>query len=119
MNQKPEQSEAQSAPKAAQQSTSKSSMTAIRVRKETRRKIVTVLTRINKKDFGRKIRADELIALALDTVTEQEIAALQQQSMTNADRIEAAFRAHLKRHPGITKDQFLGTLLNSQLSTNA
>ena len=90
---------------------------AMRVRRETKRRIAAELARVNKKDFGRKVRADDLIVLALSLVEERHITGLQERSLSNADRIEQRYQAFVKDHGPIAKDVFLGKLLAGETLT--
>jgi hypothetical protein len=85
----------------------------LRVKRETKKRIQAELAKVNKKDFGKKVRCDELIGTALSLLTEQHVKALQDGSLTNADRLEKKFREHIRKHGPMTKDAFLGTLLGS------
>ena len=83
----------------------------LRVRRETKKRVQAELAKINKKDFGKKVRCDELIGTALSLLTERHIKELQDSSLTNADRLESQYRDYQKTHSGASKDDFLGTLL--------
>jgi len=85
----------------------------LRVKRETKKRIQAELAKVNKKDFGKMVRCDELIGTALSLLTEQHLKALQDGSMTNADRLELKFREHIRKHGPMTKDAYLGTLLGS------
>ena len=93
--------------------------TPIRVKHQTRRKIINELARINKKDFGRKITADDLIALALGLIGDEHVHSLQQSTLSNNDRFEVAFRAHIKEHGAITKDEYLGKIMTGELQSSS
>jgi hypothetical protein len=90
----------------------------LRVKRETKKRIQAELAKVNKKDFGKKVRCDELIGTALSLLTEQHLRALQDGSMTNADRLEIQYRDYVKKHGATSKDDFLGTLLRDQKSTH-
>ena len=83
----------------------------LRLRRETKKRIQMELAKINKKDFGKKVRCDELIGTVLSLLTERHIKELQEGSMTNADRLEQKYREYVRKHGPMTKDSFLGTLL--------
>ena len=61
---------------------------SIRVQLETQRKAERLLAVANKKRFGRKIKVDQLLNLALDLVCESQLHSLQELSLTNEDRKE-------------------------------
>ena len=92
---------------------------SLRVKRETKKRIQVELAKVNKKDFGKKVRCDELIGTALSLLTEQHLKALQDGSMTNADRLEIQYRDYVKKHGATTKDEFLGTLIGGQIRSNA
>jgi len=87
---------------------------ALRVKKDTRRRVLADLTKINKKDFGKNVHADELIALAISLVTPEHIQKLQELSLSNADRLERDYRAYISKHGQMTKDAYLGKRLNGE-----
>lgn len=83
----------------------------IRVKRETRKKILHELTKANKKDYGRNLRAEDLIAFALTLVLPEHILRLQESTLSNADRLEQQFKDYVAKHGSISKDAFLGRLL--------
>lgn len=68
----------------------------------------------NKKKFGRKIKVDQIVSLALDLLTEEHIAVVQDQSLTNEDRKESLRQRHIEQCGPISKDDFLGLLLSPE-----
>lgn len=91
---------------------------AIRVRKDTRKRVLAELARVNKKDFGRKVRPDEFIALAVSLVTPEHIVKLQESSLSNADRLEREYRTYVSTHGAISKDEYLGKRLAGEITSN-
>jgi hypothetical protein len=91
----------------------------LRVKRETKRRIQAELAKVNKKAFGRKVRVDALIARAIGLLSDVDIAALQDASLSNADRLEQQFRDYAKTHAGVSKDEFLGKLLSSGIHANS
>lgn len=89
---------------------------SIRVRRDTRKRVLTDLARINKKDFGKNVRADEFIALAVSLVTSEHIVKLQEGSLSNSDRFERDYRNYVAQHGHISKDEYLGKRLSGELS---
>lgn len=55
--------------KKTKQCQKKPSYAALRVRREIKRQIVTHLEPLNKKDLGRRVRAEDYLSLALSLVT--------------------------------------------------
>ena len=86
----------------------------LRVKAETRKRILNELAKVNKKSFGRTVRPDHLLNLLLNLLKPEHIQKLQDESLSNADRLEIKFREHQKVHGVISKDEFLGRLLASE-----
>ncbi len=91
----------------------------VRVSKETRKRIISELTRLNKKDLGRRIKVDELIALGLSLLTSEHHAQLQDATLSNADRLERRYLGYIKDHGPISKDRFLGKVLAGEVAGEA
>lgn len=104
--------------KAAKSKPANISTTPIRVKRETRKKILLELAKANKKDFGRKLRAEDLIAFALTLIRPEHVAQLQETTLSNADRLEQQYREFVAKHGSISKDAYLGKLLGSTLPSN-
>ena len=103
--------------KKSKSSQKRPSFAAIRIRRELKRQIETDLERINKKDLGRRIRAEDYLGLALSLVTEDHLEKLREASLTNADRLERDFREYVAQHGPITRDEYLGKRLTGELQT--
>ena len=71
---------------------------------------------MNKKDFGKKVRPDALVALAPSLVGATKFEILRQSSMTNGDRLEAAYRSYSNTADGISRDAFIGLLLDGKVN---
>jgi len=104
--------------KKGKQASKRVTYAAIRVRKDLKRQIESHLERVNRKDFGERVRAEDYLALALNLVTPQHINELQEASLTNADRLERDFRAYTAEHGPISRDEYLGKRLAGEI-TNA
>lgn len=89
---------------------------SLRIRRETKRLIESALERVNKKDLGRRIRAEEYLALALNLVTPQHLAQLQETSLSNRDRLERDYRVYVSRNSPISQDEYLGKILSGEIN---
>jgi hypothetical protein len=87
---------------------------SLRVKKDTRKRVVQELTKINKKEFGRKIRMDDYVTFALTLVTSEHHVALQEASLSHGDRFERDYKNHVTQNGMITKDEYLGKRLNGE-----
>lgn len=90
----------------------------IRVKRETRKRIATELAKLNKKDYGRRIRPDDLINLALSLVTQAHRDQLQDESLSNADRLDRQWKEYAKKHGAISMDLFLGLLMKGEVAAS-
>ena len=89
---------------------------SLRVKPETRKRFLSELVKVNKKSYGRKVRADQLLSLLLTLVRPEHIQQLQQGSLSNSDRLEMRYREHVKKFGPVSKDEFLGLLLTEKSS---
>lgn len=88
---------------------------SIRVAKETARSLQLQLAQVNKKDYGKRIKPDQLIALALGLIKPEHVTQLQETSLSNQDRFERDYSAYIAEHGKITKDEFLGKLMKGEI----
>ena len=91
----------------------KKESSTVRVSNSTQKLLTSVLQKSNKKSYGRRVKADPVLQLALSKLTDADIKALQEQSLSNADRMEMKYREFVRTNGPISKDEFLGTLLGS------
>lgn len=87
---------------------------SLRVKPETRKRFLGELAKVNKKSYGRKVRADQLLSLLLTLLRPEHLQQLQQGSLSNADRLEMRYREHVKKFGPTSKDDFLGLLLTEK-----
>ncbi len=92
-----------------------SAHSSLRVRKDTRKRVLTELAKANKKDFGKNVRADEFIALAVSLVTPEHITRLQESSLSNADRLDRDYKAFVSINGPMSKDEYLGKRLSGEI----
>lgn len=83
----------------------------LRIQKETKRKILSELANLNRKDTGREVTPDQYISLAISLLTADHLEQLKKQSLSNKDRLEQRYREHCSTHGKISMDEFLGLLL--------
>jgi len=87
----------------------------IRVNAKTREKIEKLLEKANAKPFGRKIKASHLLEMSLSLVKIEQIKLLQEQSLSNSDRLEMLIKNASEGDPNLTKDDVIGLLLEGEL----
>ena len=95
--------------------TKSSSHSSLRVKKATRKRVMEILARANGKDFGRRIRAEDVIMLAIGRVTSDDITMLQDTSMSRADRLELDYKEYVSKKGAISKDDYLGKRLDGEI----
>ncbi len=92
----------------------KSDYSNLRIKRETRKRFLLEMSKINKKDFGKKVHADTLVNVLLGLLKPEHITSLQDASLSNADRLERDYRAYVVKHGPITKDAYLGLRLSGE-----
>jgi len=84
----------------------------VRVRRETKKRILTDLATLNKKDFGRKVTVDDYVQLAISLIKPEYLEQLKEQSLSNKDRMELKYKEYCAAHGKVSKDEFIGILLS-------
>lgn len=90
----------------------RNSLEAIRVRKATAKKIKDFIKELNKKEFGTKIIIDDLIKKLLTFVNQEVLLEIQEESLSNEDKLERTYQQYKKENPSVSKDEFLGILIS-------
>ena len=88
----------------------------IKLNRETKKLLVQWLRTANKKEFGRRVQADDLIFLALSQLTETLVKPLQEKTLSNTDRIDREYKEYIKKHGPTKKDVFMGKLLSGEVT---
>jgi len=73
--------------------------------------------RINKKQYGRKIKDFEIMAVAIKQITAEHIKELQAQTFSEKDNLAIAHDEYQKANGKISLDQFIGKLLKGQINS--
>ncbi len=84
---------------------------SIRIRGEAKAKAALLLAAANKKKFGKKIKFDDLVEIALGLVTDEHLKMLQKRSMTFEDQKELLRQKYIETRGLITRDEFLGFMM--------
>ena len=100
--------------KATKPAAKKSNSTAIRVSLETRKRLLVELAKINKKQYGKRIKIDALLMKLLSHISAKDVAELQEASLTGRDRMEQSYRTYCGKFGQITMDEYLALLLKSE-----
>jgi len=98
------------AKKTRSQDSKGNAMMAIRVKKETAKSVQDLLKKLNKKDYGRRVRADELISLAVTLVTSEHHKTLQDATLSEQDRVKREHREYCSKNGNISFEQYIGEL---------
>ncbi len=83
---------------------------------ETAKLLQSLKDKANKKAYGRKIRDSEILAKALTLVDQNHLSELQQETLSEKDRLHMAHENFQKANGKITLDQFIGKLLKGEIS---
>ena len=90
--------------------TKKATSTAIRVSVETRKRLLSELARINKKQFGKNVRIDALVTCLLAKLAPEDVTKLQEASLRGRDRVEQSYRAYCTKNGHVSMDDYLARL---------
>ncbi len=82
---------------------------------ETSKLLTQLRDRANKKSYGRKVRDAELIAAGLKLLGEPHITELQDQTLSEQDRLKMAHEDFQKTNGKISLDQFIGRLIRGEI----
>ena len=88
----------------------------VRICARSREKLDALLARVNKDRFGRRVKADDLIGYGLDLLTDAHLEEIGTRLLSNKERIEIMYRKMAKVRKGITRDEFLGMLLEGKMA---
>lgn len=105
--------------KKPKQTSSSSSYTVIRVRKPTANKLRSLVNRLNRKPYGKKITATDVLNASLALLGDKEMKMIEEQSYTSQDRLEIAYLQYCKENGKITKDEYLALLLDVKLRSES
>lgn len=103
--------------KKLKQNSSSSLYTVIRVRKPTANKLRSLVNKLNRKSYGKKITATDILNTSLAMLGDKEMKMIEEQSYTSQDRLDIAYLQHCKDHGKITKDEYLALLLDAKLAS--
>ena len=95
----------------------RSSSSPIRIQKQAKEKLDTLIARANRNRVGRKIRADDIIGYSLNLLTEEHLKDLLSRRLTNKERIEILYGQLSKTKRGRSHEDFLGMLLEGKIYT--
>jgi len=93
----------------------KSQSGTIRLSKDTIKKIASDLAKINKKELGRKVKAEAYMVEAISGMNEAKIEKLRQNSLTPADKTRVLYQTYCKNHGQITFEEFNFQMAQAQL----
>jgi hypothetical protein len=94
----------------------KTTSAAIRVSTDTRKRFLSELAKINKKQFGKRVRPDALVLKLLAKITAQDVSELQEASLSGRDRVDQSYRAHCTKFGHLSMDDYFALLLNPESS---
>lgn len=89
---------------------------SVRVKTETRDRVLAVVDRLNEKELGRKVIPDDVLAIAVTLLKAEHLEQIQMATLSNFDRLESDYREFVRRNPGVSKDEYLGKLLTGEIT---
>jgi len=88
----------------------------VRIGAQTRAKLDSLVARINKDREGRRVKPDDLICYSLDLLNDQHLQEIGARLLTNRERIEILYKKLSKTKRGLSRDEFLGMLLEGKVT---
>lgn len=89
--------------------------TPIRVKKSTARSVKALLTKLNRKNYGRKVVTEDIISLAISKLDNVDFEQIQESTYSSSDRLEIQFKKYCQEHGQVSKEQFLDALMRAGL----
>lgn len=89
---------------------------SVRVKTETRDRVLAVVDRLNKKELGRKVIPNDVIGIALTLLKPEHYEEIQDSTLSNFDRFDREYQAYVGQHGPITKDEYFGKILNGKIN---
>lgn len=86
----------------------------IRVKLQTKSKLDALVKRANKGHSGRRVKPDDLICFALDLLSDDGLKEICNNTLTNKDRLELLFQQASKGNRSMSRDDFIGLLLEGK-----
>jgi hypothetical protein len=87
----------------------------VRLHASTKEKIDSLLDRANNKSFGRKVKVNDIIDMSIDLISDRHLKSLQENSLSNGDRLEMLLKSVSDANPSMSKDELIGLLLQGEL----
>ncbi len=87
----------------------------IRIHKTTARMLKSILSKVNKKPLGKKVRADQVITKALSLLSDLHLDEIKESTYDSKDRLEIEHRKFCQQHGSISKDEFLKRVLSAAI----
>jgi hypothetical protein len=86
---------------------------------DTAKVITQIRDKANKKDYGRKVRDSEVLAMAVSLITDKEIELLKEATYSEQDRLKMAHADYIKNSGSkVSLDDFIGKLLRGEINQN-
>jgi len=89
--------------------------TALPVSGDTRRRVIEALEAINKKEYGRKVKIDELVSALLPCLNPETVKSLQEATLSPTDRLERDHRAYVAEHGEISLVDYHNKRLSGEI----
>ena len=89
--------------------------TPIRVTKATARTVRAIVNKLNKKPLGRRVTFDDVVSQAISLLQKEHLEGIKRATYSSQDHMELQYREYCRLHGQISKDKFLGLLLQSGL----
>lgn len=90
--------------------------TPVRISAQGKGKLNALIGLINKDRIGRRVKPDDLMCDSLDLLTDEHLQEIGARLLTNKERMEILYSKLSKTKRGLTRDAFLGMLLEGKVT---
>jgi hypothetical protein len=89
--------------------------TSVRVKHETRDRILQEVERLNQKKLGRKVIPDDIVSVAITLLKSDQYEKIQDATLSHFDRLAKSHQVYIEEHGEISKDDYLGKILSGEI----
>lgn len=89
--------------------------TPIRIHKSTAKMLRSIIAKCNRKAHGRKVKADDIIAVSVELLTDVHLEQIKRSTYSSSDQLEIEFKNFCKNNGALSKDEFLRLIISRAL----
>ena len=75
----------------------------------------SIIAKCNRKAHGRKVKADDIIAVSVELLTDVHLEQIKRSTYSSSDQLEIEFKNFCKNNGALSKDEFLRLIISRAL----